>query len=127
MIVITLARRNIKIFLRDRAGVFWSFLSVILVFGLYVLFLGNMLKQGFSHPSTNTDFLTDSWIMAGMIAIASITTTMGAFGTMVDDKSKNILKDFSASPISRRALVGGYILGAYVIGLIMTLGRVFDK
>ena len=121
MIMITLARRNIKIFLRDRAGVFWSFLSVILVFGLYVLFLGNMIKQGFSQPTVETDFLVDSWIMAGMIAIASITTTMGAFGIMVDDKSRKILKDFSASPISRSALVGGYVLGAYVIGVIMTL------
>ena len=116
--MITLAKRNIMIFLRDRAGIFWSFLSVLLVFGLYVLFLGNLMGAG---EDENSRFLTDSWIMAGMVSIASITTTMGAFVNMVVDKSDKILKDFSASPITRRSLVGGYILGAYAIGIIMTI------
>jgi multidrug/hemolysin transport system permease protein len=119
--MITLAGRNIKIFLRDKAGVFWSFLSVILVFGLYVLFLGNMIQQGFAEQTESVRFLIDSWIMAGMIAIASITTTMGAFGVMVEDKGNKTLKDFLASPVSRRSLVGGYLLGAYAVGVIMTL------
>jgi multidrug/hemolysin transport system permease protein len=118
--MIALAKRNIKIFLRDKAGVFWSFLSVILVFALYVLFLGVMIRQGYEQYE-NIGFLIDSWIMAGMIAIASITTTMGAFGIMVEDRSKKILKDFAASPLPRSSLVGGYILGAYAIGVFMTL------
>jgi len=116
--MITLAKRNILIFLRDRAGIFWSFLSVILVFGLYILFLGNLMGSG---EDENFQFLADSWIMAGMVSIASITTTMGAFVNMVVDKSDKIIKDFSASPITRRSLVGGYVLGAYTIGIIMTI------
>jgi multidrug/hemolysin transport system permease protein len=40
---------------------------------------------------------------------------------MVDDRVKKISKDFYSSPISRRGLTAGYIVGSYIIGGIMTL------
>ncbi|GEM_PF-3728171 len=39
----------------------------------------------------NARFLMDSWIMAGLLGITSMTTTMGAFGVMVDKKEPVIL------------------------------------
>lgn len=36
--MINLAVRNLKIFFRDKSSVFFSFLSVIIIIGLYVLF-----------------------------------------------------------------------------------------
>jgi multidrug/hemolysin transport system permease protein len=66
-------------------------------------------------------FLMDSWIMAGLLAVTSMTTTMGAFGIMIEDKTKKISKDFYSSPVSRSGLTSGYILSSYVIGVIMTL------
>ena len=43
----------------------------------------------------------DSWLIAGILAVTSISTTLGAFGVIVDDKAKKIEKDFRCSPISR--------------------------
>jgi multidrug/hemolysin transport system permease protein len=65
--------------------------------------------------------LMDNWIMAGLLAVTSVTTTMGAFGIMVHDRTKKISKDFLSSPISRRSLAGGYVLSAFIIGFIMSL------
>jgi len=66
-------------------------------------------------------YLMDSWIMAGLLAVTSVTTTMGAFGIMVEDKSKKITKDLVSSPLKRSSIAGGYIIGAFVVGVIMSL------
>ncbi|HCC34601.1 MAG TPA: ABC transporter [Ruminococcaceae bacterium] len=112
--------RNLKIFFRDKASVFFSLLGVIIIIGLYVLFLGDVVV-GNVEDMPDGRFLMDSWIMAGVLTAASITTTMGAFGVMVDDRSKKIFKDFASSPLSKRSLTSGYIVGTFIIGIIMTL------
>ena len=39
--ILVLTKRNIKIYLRDKAAVFFSFLSIIILLALYFLFLKN--------------------------------------------------------------------------------------
>ena len=115
-----IALRNMRLYFRDKTSVFFSLLAVIIIIALYVFFLGDMMIQGLDQ-FTNPAFLIDSWVMSGMLAVASSTTTMGAFGIMVEDRSNNILKDFYASPISRAKLAAGYIVSSFVIGVIMSL------
>ncbi|MFZ3106395.1 MAG: ABC transporter permease, partial [Candidatus Hydromicrobium sp.] len=62
-----------------------------------------------------------SWVMAGILSVTSITTTMGAFGTMVEDTTKKISKDFSSAPLKRSQLAGGYIMSSFIIGVIMSI------
>lgn len=112
--------RNIKLFFRDKAGVFFSFMAVIILFGLYVLFLGDTVVKGLGDMP-GAEPLMMSWIMAGIIAIAAITTTMGAFSTMVEDRSKKINKDFYAAPVARWKITASYLISAIIVGLIMTL------
>ncbi|MGZ9584678.1 ABC transporter permease [Paenibacillus marinisediminis] len=119
--MLNIAKRNLKIFFRDKTAVFFSLLAVFIIIGLYVLFLGDAITSGMTDFGEHARFLIDSWIMAGLLAVTSITTTMGAFGVMVEDRSKKILKDFSASPIKRSSLAGGYILSSYIVGVIISL------
>ncbi len=118
--MITIAKRNIKLFFRDKTSVFFSLLAVFIIIGLYVLFLGDVMNQGLSEIP-NPAFLINSWVMSGMIAVTSITTTMGAFGIMIEDREDKIMKDFYTSPIKRSSLTAGYIVSSFVIGVIMTL------
>ncbi|SHH52148.1 multidrug/hemolysin transport system permease protein [Sporobacter termitidis DSM 10068] len=118
--MIAFAARNLKVFFRDRTSVFFSLLAVFIIIGLYVLFLGDVWTSSIGDL-TGVRFLMDSWIMAGLLAVTSVTTTMGAFGTMVDDRAKKISKDFYSSPIGRGSLTAGYIISSYIIGVIMTL------
>jgi len=111
--------RNLKVFFRDRAAVFFSLLAVFIILGLYLLFLGDVWAGNLADVP-GSRLLADRWIMSGILAVASLTTTMGAFGIMVDDKYKNLVKDFYSSPVSRSKLAGGYILSSYIIGVIMT-------
>ncbi|MHB1347513.1 MAG: ABC transporter permease [Candidatus Humimicrobiaceae bacterium] len=120
--VANLVSRNIKLFFRDKTSVFFSLLAVFIIIGLYVLFLGNMMSGNLQDLfGNNARFAVDSWIMAGLLAVISMTTTMGAFGTMVEDTSNKIIKDFSSSPIKRSQLAGGYVLSSFIIGLIISI------
>ncbi|MGL5254143.1 MAG: ABC transporter permease, partial [Phocaeicola sp.] len=69
----------------------------------------------------NPQALMNSWLVSGIFAVASFTTTLGAFSVMVDDKARKIYKDFYTSPVKRSAITGGYIGSAFCIGIIMSL------
>lgn len=118
--MIAFTKRNIKLFFRDKSAVFFSLLSVFIIIGLYALFLGDVWTKSLTEIP-NARPLMDCWIMAGLVGVTSVTTTMGSFGILVDDKSKKISKDFYSSPIKRSHLVAGYVISSYIIGVIMSI------
>jgi multidrug/hemolysin transport system permease protein len=122
--VCKLVSRNIKLYFRDKSAVFFSLLSVLIIIMLYVLFLRNtnadMMKR-YSEDTTGINWLVNSWIMAGVIVVNSVTITLAVFGTMVKDQEEKRLDGFLVAPISRITLVLGYLLSAWIIGMIMTV------
>ncbi len=118
--MINFMKRNLLVFFKDKASVFFSLLSVFIIIGMYALFLGDVWTSSMQDV-TGARNLMDCWIVAGLIAVTSVTTTMGAFGTMVEDKSKKIIKDIHSSPLPRVSIAGGYILSSFIIGVIMCL------
>ena len=115
--MLNFAIRNLKIFFRQKSAVFFSLLSVFIIIGLYVIFLGDVWAESFELP--DKEILMNSWIIAGIISVASITSAMGGFQTMIEDRTRNISKDFLSSPMKRSQIVGGYVFSAYIIGVIM--------
>ncbi len=113
--------RNLRLYFRDKASVFFSMLGVILIILMYVLFLGAMVEN-YAGESAGEDarFVTDSWVMAGVIASATMTTALAGFGVMVDDKSKKISRDFQVAPIQRWKLVMAYVIASMTIAVIMS-------
>jgi len=118
--MIGFAKRNLLVFFKDKNAVFFSLLAVFIIIGLYALFLGDIWVSSFKDMQA-VRYLMDSWIVAGLLAVTSVTTTMGAFGIMVEDKAKKTIKDFIASPIKRSSIVTGYISSAFIIGVIMSV------
>ncbi|MHA6260840.1 ABC transporter permease [Sporosarcina sp. CAU 1771] len=116
--MLAFAKRNILLYFRDKATVFFSLLAVLILIALYVLFLGDLTAKSLPDFPSKKGLLT-SWFIAGMLAITSLTTTLGSFGNLVEDRSNKTYMDFYSSPISRGKLVGGYVLSALFIGFIM--------
>lgn len=113
--------RNLKLFFRDRLAVFFSLLSVFIIIGLYALFLGDVWMNDSMKDLKNAQALMNSWLVSGLLTVTSMTTAMGAFGIMIDDKVQKINKDFDSSPIKRSSITGGYIGSSFLIGVIMSL------
>lgn len=118
--MIIMAKRNVKLFFRDRMGAFFSLMAVAIIIGLYALFLGDNFIKGVGENVQGVKVLVNSWVVAGIMAVVSVTTTLGAYGIMVDDKAKKISKDFYCAPIKRTQIAGGYIIGSCVVGLVMS-------
>ena len=118
--MITFMNRNLKVFFRDRAAVFFSLLSVFIIIGLYALFLGDVWV-GSMEGIKGVKQLMDSWLISGLLAVTSVTTTLGAFGILVEDRIKKIDKDFYAAPVKRSSITAGYLMSVFTIGVIMSL------
>jgi multidrug/hemolysin transport system permease protein len=114
------AKRNLMLFFKDRSAVFFSLLAVLIIIGLYAVFLGDVWIEDL-EAIKNAQFLMNSWLISGLMAVTSVTTTMGAFGVMVEDHAKKINKDFYAAPLKKSGITGGYILSAFLIGVIMSI------
>lgn len=113
-----LTLRHLKIHFRDKVSVFFSLLSVFIIIGLYVLFLGDLINQGQTGAARS---MNDQWIMSGVIAVSGFTTTLGAYGILVDDKAKKLDRDFIVAPIKPAIRVLSYLLSSLVIGTLMSV------
>ena len=116
----TMAKRNIKLYFRDKSSVFFSLMGVLVIIVLNIFFLTENLTDAFGDVP-NIKELVGTWLVAGIVAVATTTTALGALGTMIEDKSRKIYKDFYTSPLKRGSLAGGYILSCMVVGVIMSV------
>ncbi|OQB24471.1 MAG: ABC-2 type transporter [Firmicutes bacterium ADurb.Bin182] len=114
-----LTRRNLLMFFRDRSNVFFSMLAVIIVFMLYILFLGDMYAGNFQGEGVRS--MMNYWLMAGLITVTTVTSTLGAFSLIPYDRETKRIKDFNSSPLSGAEISAAYIISALVIGVIMSL------
>ena len=105
--LIRLTERNVKVFIKDRANVFFSMLAPLIVLVLYVLFIGRMQSDGIiaslAEYGVSADdavrAFSDSWMLSGVMATSCITVPLCACSTMVYDKNRGVSADFAASPI----------------------------
>ena len=124
-IILALSKRNLRLFVRDKALVFFSFLSVIIILGLYVLFLGeiqvNNIKQSIGMDLPEIDALVYAWMLPGLIAVASMTLSLGNMGRLVDDAQAENLNDFLVSPLKRWQLILSYLLSSVIITSVISV------
>lgn len=115
-----LLRRNMRIYFRDKSAVFFSLFGALMIIALYALFLGNVMADSFEMDA-NGNFIMNSWVIAGLISTAAMTTSLGAYGVMVDDEANKIYRDFYISPVKKSKIVAAYMLNSIIVGVIMTL------
>ncbi|MDD2376218.1 MAG: ABC transporter permease [Clostridia bacterium] len=123
-ITISLAIRNTKLFLRDKSAVFFSFLSMFIIIGLYALFLGDVQVKQIEQIIGKLEgirWLVDSWIIAGIIAVNTVNTTMFSLTTIVNDIDSKVVKDLYTAPIKKWQIALGYILSSWITGILMSV------
>ncbi|MEG0439721.1 MAG: ABC transporter permease [Solibacillus sp.] len=121
--LISLVARNNKMFRRDKTQVFFSLLSIIIVIALYGIFLQKMQVDAIEQvtkatPETIT--MVNEWLVAGLLSMIAVTTTLGAFGIAIQDIESKSAADFLTAPISRAKIQLSYVLNAFFIGFIFS-------
>ena len=125
-----LARRNVKIFMKEKANVFFSLLAPLIVLALYALFLGRVQadgllsaleEMGVAGGGEEIRAFCDSWMLAGSLSCACITVPLCACGIMVTDRTRGIAADFRVAPLAGWVPPAAYFLSVAAAGLIIGL------
>ena len=120
--------RNLKIFLKDKANIFFSLLCPLIVLALYVLFLGRvqadslnaaLAELGVTGAGNAVQAFCDSWMLAGALSSACITVPLCACGVMVQDKKRGIAGDLLASPVPAWVAPAAYFFSVVAAGLVL--------
>lgn len=121
--MISLIQRNNKVFRRDKTQVFFSLLSVMIVIVLYAVFLQKMQVDAIEQLTKATPELitmVNEWLVAGLLSMIAVTTTLAAFAIAVRDMESKATADFLTAPISRATIQMSYVLNAFIIGCIFS-------
>jgi len=120
-------RRSILLFLRDKATVFFSFLSTIILIALYFLFIGKTYADGMSEGMG--EFLSSDAIYAmvyiqmivGVLVLNSLSLSIGAFATIAHDFESRRIDSFLLTPIRPAELLISYFSGGYIISFVLNM------
>lgn len=121
---LTIVKRNLLNYFYDPSNVFFSFLSVFILIGVYGVFLGTFQVQAVEDAVgdiAGVNWLVNSWLIAGLLTVSSFTVPLNILSNMVVDLEKRVFDDFLVAPIRRSSLFLGYWISAILIGLMMTL------
>lgn len=121
-----LTKRNLQLYFRDRANVFFSLLGALVLIGLYALFLGRLQVQTLQEQLPDADTrdiqgFVNAWVFAGITMITTLTTGLAALAVFVEDRTSGRFSDFMVSPLRRWQLVLGYLGSTLVVSVVMTV------
>ena len=119
----SLITRHLKVYFRDRWAVFFSFLSVMIILVLFLVFLNMMQVNSLPEQLRDTNegnYLVYAWILSGVLMVSTVTTPLGFLGLMVNDLEAKTIHDFYASPLSRSKVVASYLIGAIIVALTLS-------
>lgn len=123
--ILQLTLRNLKIYFRDRASVFFSLLSVIIVVSLFVLFLAKMQTDSIASVTNVSEdkisYLVNTWILGGLLSITTITGVLGGYGSMINDRENKIIMGFKSAPIKPYVYPFVNVLSSFIIGVIISV------
>ena len=122
--IIELTKRNIRLFLRDRATVFFSFLSSAILVALYFLFIANFFMQGFEQSdstlsASDINFVVYLQMMAGVLILNSLSLSLGAFITAAKDFESRRTDNFLLTPLSVGKLLVSYLLSGFIVSFTL--------
>lgn len=119
--------RNLKLFFRDKGAVFFSLLSALILFVLYIFFLGEVQVKSLvsqEMPGTTEEGLRsfmNTWVFSGIVAITTVTTALAAVGVFVQDKLSGRFRDFIVTPMPRWKIITAYMVSAFIISALISL------
>ena len=135
---IGLTKRNMLVYLRDRATVFFSLLSPLIILFLYIMFL----KQNYINSVKSiiievglSDFITakqidgfvNSWLISGLLSTSCLTVPLSSLTLIVTDKEKQKDFDLMSSPVKKWKIGVSYLVASFlntviITGVILTIG-----
>lgn len=120
--LMSLVKRNTLAFLRDKAAVFFSFLSVIILLALYFMFIGKQYTSDLTMVSDDMKiFLSVGVIMGGVLVINTVSLSLGVMGNIITDLQFKRLDAFLVTPVKRYKIILSYYITSIIVTAVLTL------
>lgn len=145
----SIIKRNLLVYLKDKENVFYTFMSMLIIIMLMIVFLGemniNMVKDVLHHmdelmmessipaeylvPGIRNPALDDvnartlvlSLMIGGITVVNGISSSMGMLSMMSWDEETGKLASYYVAPISRFVLVSAYVISAICLSVIFSV------
>ena len=127
MKLLSLIRRNCKIYFKDKGLFFSSLIAPLILFFLFVAFLGDVyrnslisiLPEGAEVSSRLVEGFAGGWLLSSLLAVSAVSIAFTANMVMVQDKVTDRFSDFAVSPVSQSTLALSYYLSTALVTLMV--------
>lgn len=127
--LISLVKRNIKLFFKDKGLFLTSLITPAILLVLYISFLGNVYEDTFLMNIPNSEMLPEklinglvgSQLISSILSVSCITVAFCSNFLMVQDKANGSIKDLMITPVKPSVLALGYYLSTLISTLIICL------
>ena len=122
-------RRNLIIYFKDILAIFFSLLTSIIVFVLYLLFLKGTFVDALEATMNglenfvsggDVDMLANGILLTGILGTAMITVPYTCLQTIVKDRESGVDSDICATPLKRWKIILSYFTASTLCSFIMT-------
>lgn len=119
-----IVKRNLAVFLNNKAVIFLTFASICVVVSLYVLFLRNFSLDVVEAGGVKKEYIslfTDRMMISALFPVISTTTSFGILHIYVRDTETGIKRDFLTTPVSPFTLTVSCWISSAVVSVFFSL------
>ena len=126
-VMLTLIKRNVKLFFKDKGMFFTSLITPAILLVLYATFLSNVYKDSFMSgvpmgvaiDEGLVDALVGGQLISSILAVSCVTVAFCSNFLMVQDKANGTAKDLLISPVKSTTLSFAYYISSILCTLII--------
>lgn len=127
--VLSLIKRNCKMFFKDKGMFFTSLITPLILLVLYATFLANVYKdafvsafpQGFPVDEKLISGTVGGQLVSSLLAVSCITVAFCSNLLMVQDKISGAHRDLTMTPVKSSVLSLSYFVATAAVTLIISL------
>lgn len=127
--ILGLTKRNILVYIKDKATVLFSMLTPIILFCMYIFFLRGNIVSGVNSAAgellpligeKDINQFVNAFLLVSIMGSALVTVPYNCLITLVRDKENKVDNDISSTPMKRWEIVISYFLSSATCAVLMT-------
>lgn len=130
---LSMTKRNIKLFFKDKGMFFTSLITPVILLVLYSTFLAKVYRDSFTSALPDGIVVSKKLIggmvggelFSSLLAVCCVTVAFCSNLLMVQDKVSGVRKDFDISPTKKSTLAISYYISSLLTTLIISLVATF--
>lgn len=128
-VCLSLVKRNVKMFFKDKGLFFTSLVTPLILLVLYATFLSNVYRESFLAGLPEGVNLSDGLVgglvggqlFSSLLAVCPITVAFCSNMLMVQDKISGATRDMLVTPLKQSTLALSYFLATFISTLIISV------